>query len=50
MTMGILWGFWMWKSMESSGRKKITRTESVLKTVLFFGLMLGLLYLLWKMW
>jgi len=50
MTMGIFWGLWMWKSMESLGRKKITRTESIMRFVLFIGLMLGLAYLLWRMW
>lgn len=50
MTMGILWGLWTWKSMESLGRKKITRTGLIVRGVLFFSLMLGLLYLSWKMW
>ena len=49
MTMGIVWGLWLWKSIESLGRKKITRTDSIVRFVLFIGLMLGLVYLLWKM-
>ena len=49
MTMGIVGGLWTWKSTESLGRKKITRAGSIVQFVLFIGLMLGLVYLLWRM-
>lgn len=51
MIGGVLVGLSMWKSLESSGRKKkMTRTKAIAHTVLFFMVMLALAYLLWRMW
>ena len=52
MTLGIFFGLSMWKAFfdRSLARNKKARTKAIVQTVLFFGLMLGLLFLLWKMW
>jgi hypothetical protein len=46
--VGSLYGLFRWQqSRKGLGPKKLPRTKSVARTVLFFGLMLGLVYALW---
>ena len=49
MALGILQGLFMWNRLETLGHTKPTRTGSIVRGVLFIGLMLGLSYALWTM-
>jgi len=49
MALGIWWGLLMWNWREALGRKRLTRTGTAVRFVLFLGLMLGLAYALWSM-
>ena len=47
MAGGIIMGHYLWYILQTLGRKKPTRTQSIVRLVLFVGLMLGLIYVLW---
>lgn len=48
MALGVWWGLFMWRN-EGLARRKLTRTGSAVRLVLFLSLMLGLVYALWTM-
>ncbi len=49
MALGIFFGLFMWNRVEALGRKKPTRTGTLVRLVLFISLMLGLIFTLWAM-
>ena len=49
MTGGAIWGLWLWKFCELLGREKMRQAKTAVCSVLFFGGMLALVYLLWRM-
>jgi hypothetical protein len=46
---GIFMGLYTWKLLQAP-RKQFSPTVTRLRTVLFFSLMLGLAYAIWRMW
>lgn len=46
MAAGVLWGLWMWNGREAIGRRERRRTGTIVRLVLFIGLMTGLVYAL----
>jgi hypothetical protein len=49
MSGGVFLGLWLWNNPEKLGHKKLTRAQTIVRSVLFVALMLGLLYLAWRL-
>jgi hypothetical protein len=48
MAAGTFVGLWMWKKQQSPSQKRIGRNESVVRTVIFWVVMVLLAILLWR--
>lgn len=48
--MGIFLGIWTWHSAKSQGRKKVSRNKLIVRTGIFWLVMIFLAVLLWRMW
>jgi hypothetical protein len=49
MALGIVYGRFLWDRVTNTDYKKLSRTQTIVRSVLFIGLMLGLGFILWTM-
>ena len=49
MSLGILMGHMQWKRLYVGDRKKMARSQVIIRSLLFVAVMLLLVYVVWRM-